>query len=277
MVPRVAGSSPVVRPPLPGSIVTTLQAFLLGLIQGITEFFPVSSSGHLKLAQHLFGFEHLDKYVLFDLAVHLGTLCSIFWIFFPDICSLFKENKKRIGHLALAILPLFPLLLIMKPIKAIMDQPQYLGFFFIVTALLLWAGVQLGEKRTPREGKWGDALIIGGFQALAILPGISRSGSTISGARILGWTATDAITFSFLLAIPTILGGAFVELIQLAKHGTQNVATIAVSHYVIGFITAFITGSLCLGVLKALARKQAFMYFAWYCLILGILTLILLR
>lgn len=256
--------------------VTTLQAFLLGLIQGITEFFPVSSSGHLKLAQHLFGFEHLDHYVLFDLAVHLGTLLSIFWIFFAEIKSLLCEKRERIAHLFIAILPLFPLLLLMKPIKAMMDKPQYLGYFFLITALLLWIGVKIGDKQKPRTGTWRDALIIGGFQALAILPGISRSGSTISGARLLGWAPSEAITFSFLLAIPTILGGTLVEVAQLYKQGISQIAQIPLTHYAIGFCTSFVTGSACLIALKSLVRKHAFLYFAWYCLILGLVTLVLL-
>lgn len=256
---------------------TTIQALLLGLIQGTTEFFPVSSSGHLKLFQHLFGFEQLDQYILFDLVVHLGTLGAIFWVFAQDIRDLVVRRPKQVGLILIALAPLFPLLAIMKPIKALMDQPQYLGYFFICTAALLWAGIRLGREREARPSRWGDALIIGGFQALAVLPGISRSGSTISGARLLGWSPQEALTFSFLLAIPTILGGTSLELIGLYRHGAETVASIPLSNYIIGYCASLFSGIACLLALKALVRKQAFMYFAWYCLVLGVLTLILLR
>lgn len=270
MVPDVAGSSPVDRPffILHGVSVTTLEAILLGIIQGITEFLPISSSGHLKLAQSLFGFQNLQNYIVFDLVCHLGTLIAIFVMFSKEI---FSMDRTRFKEIVLGTLPLFPLLLIMKPIKAMFNQPEYLGYCFMVTALLLYLGIRLGKAAPRPAHSTRDSLIIGTFQAIAILPGISRSGSTISGARMLGWTPQEAVTFSFMLAIPAILGGTVIELLQIIKH-SESITHISSIQYFLGFATSFGVGYYALRLLRSLASKQKFMYFVWYCLLLGIFT-----
>lgn len=246
--------------------VTTLEAIFLGIIQGITEFLPVSSSGHLKLVQSLFGFQNLQNYIVFDLVCHLGTLLAIFLMFRKEI---FSVNRTRFQQVILGTLPLFPLLLIMKPIKALFNQPEYLGYFFMLTALLLYLGIRLGNERPTHATR--DPLIIGTFQAMAILPGISRSGSTISAAKMLGWSSQEAITFSFMLAIPAILGGTILELFQIVKH-SESIAHISPTQYIFGFLTSFGVGYYALNLLRSLASKQKFMYFVWYCLLLGIFT-----
>lgn len=248
---------------------TPFEALILGIVQGITEFFPVSSSGHLQIMQYLFGYQDLEQYIIFDLVCHLGTLASIFLVFGSDIRNLLFKDRQRLGQIALAILPLFPLLLIMKPIKSMFNQPQYLGYCFLTTALLLWLGMKFGREKPGN--KWRDALVIGGFQALAILPGISRSGSTISGARLLGWAPSEALTFSFLLAIPTILGGTVLEVAKLMK--VTELPPVSATEYIIGCISSFVVGTACLIALKTLVRKQSFLYFAWYCLLIGIWAL----
>ena len=197
---------------------TTIDAIILGIVQGLTEFLPVSSSGHLKLAQHFLGLQNLDHYLLFDLACHLGTLIAIGLFFFQAIRNLFVGQTTHLRQVVLATLPLFPLVLLMKPIEAAYAEPAYLGVFFLMTAAILFLGVYYGK--TSPEGQrhqhvWRDALVIGSWQALAILPGVSRSGSTISGARLLGWSPQEAIVFSFLLAIPAVLGGTSLELLKL--------------------------------------------------------------
>lgn len=252
---------------------TPIEALILGIIQGLTEFFPVSSSGHLKLAQAIFGFNHLDEYILFDLTCHLGTLVSIFWVFWSEIKELLFKNHKQMALIALGTLPLFPLLLIMKPIKAVFDQPQFLGYAFIITAILLWIGVKVRPKESTN--RWRDALFIGGFQALAIFPGISRSGSTISGARLMGWTPAEALSFSFLLAIPAIFGGIVIEAYKALTLTSESTLSIGSLEYAIGFFASLIVGTSCLNLLKRLVKKHSFMYFAWYCLIIGIISLYL--
>lgn len=251
---------------------TNLEAILLGIIQGLTEFLPVSSSGHLTLAQSLFGFKDLENYIIFDVVCHLGTLLAIFCIFRKQIIELCSD-KTRLAQIALATLLLFPLVLILKPIKSLFDNTQLLGFFFLLTAGILYAGIRLGNEASPQKltnNRWWDAIFIGLFQAIAIIPGVSRSGATISAARMRGWSAIEAINFSFLLAIPAILGATAIELISIWKgHPTANVQ---LSQYAFGFVTSFIFGLFALILLKNLAVKHKFMYFVWYCLVLGIAT-----
>lgn len=253
---------------------TTIDAFILGLVQGLTEFLPVSSSGHLQLVQYFLGMQDLDQYILFDLVCHLGTLLAIFIVFAGKIKDLIFYNALRRKQVFLATLPLFPLVLIMKPIKAIYADPSYLGAFFLITAAILFSGVYLGKTKSQNERSQHDlrdACLIGAWQAAAILPGISRSGSTISGARLLGWSASDAVTFSFLLAIPAILGGTSLELFKLWQH-PEAFENLPESHYLVGFIISFATGLFALQLLIRLATHNKFSYFAWYCLLLGLAT-----
>lgn len=255
---------------------STIEAIILGIVQGITEFFPVSSSGHLKLGQYFLGLNDLDKYIIFDLVCHLGTLLAIVCLFFKDIKESFTSNKALLLKIVIATLPLFPLLLILKPIKSLFNAPQYLGFFFMATALLLYIGIRLGSSAKPetlQKYRWRDPLFIGIFQAAAILPGVSRSGSTISGARLLGWDPEAAVRFSFLLAIPAILGGICIEILQITlKPESHAIPSLSWIEYTAGFVTSFIVGTFALILLQKLAVKQKFMYFVGYCAILGVFT-----
>ena len=284
MDPNVAGSSPVDRPLLiPFSFLKTLeetmmstwQAFLLGLIQGITEFLPVSSSGHLALGQYFFGFEHLQDYILFDLVCHLGTLIAILYVFFPIIKESLTTDTSRFWQVVLGTLPLFPLVLILKPLKGLFDQPQLLGPCFLITSCILFASLYfrfpLPTQRNTRS--WKDPLTIGLFQAAAILPGISRSGATISAARLLGWQKEQAIQFSFLLAIPAILGGTVIEGWH-AWQAPDTALSVNPLAFIVGFITSFLVGCFSLWILIRLVIQDKWIYFAWYCLMLGIATTI---
>jgi undecaprenyl-diphosphatase len=254
---------------------STLEAIILGILQGLTEFLPISSSGHLELGQHLLGLSNLENYIVFNLVCHLGTLFALFIFYSQQIQTILKDQRYRLIQLFIGILPLFPLVLILKPIKSMFDQPQYLGWCFLVTSLLLLLGIQFGSvasQEVRQQRRWRDPFIIGLFQAVAILPGISRSGSTISAGRLLGWTQQDSITFAFLLAIPTILGGITLELLHLAA-GKTIMPSIGWEPYLAGFITSFIVGYFALRLLLRLAAKDKFIYFVWYCLILGIVTI----
>lgn len=253
---------------------TTFEAILLGIIQGLTEFLPVSSSGHLALSQYLLGFQNLDQYVLFNLVCHLGTLFALSLIFKNEIFSALFKDTVRFRQVVLGTLPLFPLVLIIKPIKELFDQPQYLGFFFLITAFLLYLSVRnlrVVSDNIKQNNRWRDAVVIGLFQAVAILPGVSRSGATISAGRLLGWQKNDAITFSFLLAIPAILGGVIVESMHLFR--ATSLPEIGFKPYLFGFLTSFVIGYYALKLLMRIAAKEKFIYFVWYCAILGIATL----
>ena len=253
---------------------TALDAILLGIVQGLTEFLPVSSSGHLKLTQYLLGMQDLDHYILFDLVCHLGTLLAIFIVFFQNIKNVFAKDSPRFWQVAIATLPLFPLVLLMKPIKAAYADPRYLGFFFLLSALILFIGVRFGKTKPEAQlakHPWRDALKIGLWQAIAILPGVTRSGSTISGARLMGWSANDAVVFSFLLAIPAILGGTTLEAFKLWQH-PESTVHLPLSYYLLGAVFSFAIGFFALQLLIRLALQNKFYYFAWYCLILGLAT-----
>lgn len=254
------------------SFMTTWEAFLLGLVQGITEFLPVSSSGHLELAQYFLGFQNLHAYVLFNLICHLGTLGAIFYFFFPEIKASITTQPKRFFQIALGTLPLFPLVFILKPIKAIFDQPHYLGICFLFTSFLLFASIYVRLPQKKWLPGWSDPLAIGCCQAIAILPGISRSGATISAARLLGWDKQEAIRFSFLLAIPAILGGTVLEAWELCHLPPSNAPSIQLSQFLAGFGTSFLVGCGALWALMKIMAQDKWVYFAWYCLILGTLT-----
>lgn len=251
---------------------TALEALILGIIQGITEFLPVSSSGHLTLAQYFFGLSDLDRYILFDLTCHFGTMAAMVLIFLPQIKEVFGSKKLQ-AQIAIALSPLIPLVFYLKQIESIYNKVQYLGYFFLITSLILYCGLRWGKSKTSQQlqAKWGkDALIIGLFQALALLPGVSRSGSTISAARLLGWKKEEALVFSFLIGIPAIFGGTALKLLQMLFAGPAGQQHLDFSIYTIGFISSFIIGYASLLLLIRLALKEKFMYFVWYCLILGL-------
>lgn len=245
------------------------EALVLGIIQGLTEFLPVSSSGHLELGQLILGFKDLHHYILFDVVCHLGTLCAIFYIFLPKIMASLTTQKTRLIQIILGTLPLFPLVLLLKPIKEMFNQPQFLGYCFLFTAFLLFIG-QI--KRAPRPVRWSDPVTIGLFQAAAILPGVSRSGSTISAACLLGWSKEEAVSFSFMLAIPAILGATVIEMAQLIRNPALEAPSISFFSFFIGFSSSFVVGCLSLRLLMRMVLDDKWVYFAWYCLFLGIMT-----
>lgn len=257
---------------------STFEAIILGILQGLTEFLPVSSSGHLELGQLILGFTNLDRYIFFNLVCHLGTLLALMLVFSKDIKKAFVTDKTRLFQVVLATLPLFPLVFILKPIKAIFDQPQYLGWCFLLTSLLLYLGtrVKAVPKAERKEHRWRDPLVIGLFQAVAILPGISRSGATLSAGRLLGWNREEALTFSFLLAIPAILGGVTLEVFQLFREQVSITQLVGMDwrQYIAGFSTSFVVGYFALLLLMRLAVKDKFIYFVWYCLFLGTATIL---
>ena len=249
-----------------------LEALFLGIIQGITEFFPISSSGHLILFQKLLGLDHLEKYVFFDLVCHLGTLFAVLWIFAGEIKKAFSE-KSYFFQVVIGTLPLFPMVFLLHPLKSLFNKIEYLGYFFLLTSVLLYFGERFRMRLSSDKRSFRDAIGIGCFQALAILPGVSRSGSTISGAKLLGWKTEDAIAFSFLLSVPAILGGIVLEAKE-AFFGDSPVYFEA-NAYLAGFAAAFFTGFIALKCLIRIAARDKFKIFSWYCAGIGFLTLYL--
>lgn len=252
-----------------------IEAFIIGLLQGLTEFLPVSSSAHLKLAKIFFKIESSESQVIFDLACHLGTLVALLLFLKNEILNILRKDHRKLRLLFIATLPLVPAYFLLKPLRDFASHPQYLGFCLILTALILFGGQRLRWKRSE-HGQWSDVLWIGALQSAALIPGISRSASTISCAQVLGWEAKDAVRFSFLLSIPTIIGGNCLELFKIML-SQDELPPLSFSRCAMGFITAFVIGWLVVRYALTYLEKGNLKPFAWYCLCFGILVTVYLN
>jgi len=249
---------------------TSLQALILGLIQGVVEFFPVSSSSHLSIARTLMGIPSSDSLVAFDLFCHFGTLFAALYFFRRDIHVLFFERRDKLLQIAIAIVPLIPAYLLLKPLREAGHQLSMTGYMLIATSLLLFTGQRVRIKRQARvdwKRRAQDAVCIGLLQSAALIPGVSRSASTISCARVLGWNAQEAVRFSFLLAIPTIFGGNCLTLLKLSQQTSG--LPISLSSCLIGFGASLIAGLALIGPAIRCLENGRLRPFAWYCLLLG--------
>lgn len=255
------------------------EAIVLGIVQGATEFLPVSSSGHLVLTQELMGL-HIDG-VAFEVAVHLATLISIMIVYRERLGGLIvgtlernREALRDVGLLIVATLPAAILGILFKDrIEAMFDAPWVPGVAFLVTGTLLWT--TRGALLRKPDGKVDTvrlALLIGLAQAFALLPGISRSGSTVVMALWLGVAGREAAAFSFLMAIPAI-GGAAVLSIPDLTGGSGIPGSILVA----AGIAAALTGILAIQSFILLLKKQRFHYFSYYLWPLGVAFLLYLR
>ena len=272
---------------------TYVTSFLLGLVQGVAEFLPISSSGHLAIAQNLLGLEGAGSVPeFFDVLLHLGTLIAVFAAYWKDICDMVVEFFRGIGDLAhrstpspvpparrlilliiVGTLPLFAVLPIRKSVQGLADNMVFVGAALIVTGFLLFLcdRVRRGRK-TERSATWLDALLVGVGQAVATLPGVSRSGMTITAGCFVGYERRFAVRFSFLLSIPAVLGANILSLSDAVKAGIN---TAEVPMYLVGVAVAAVTGYLCIRLLKYIADKGRFGAFAYYCWAAGVLTLVL--
>lgn len=238
------------------------QAIILGLIQGLTEFFPISSSAHLHLAKSLMHIQ--DKEPYFDLVCHMGTLLALCLYLRSEIWNILKDRSKW-GIYFLALIPLVPAYFFLKPLRTWASQDQYLGYSLLITSALLF----LATRTYAARQKWKSVLCIGVMQTMALVPGISRSGSTISAARFCGWDWKAAAQFSFLLSVPTILGGEILESVKLLKIPPSP---ITLPCYFAGFLSAFFLGSFAVKLVFWIYEKERIQPFAWYCFALGVIT-----
>jgi undecaprenyl-diphosphatase len=250
-----------------------IEALILGLVQGLTEFFPVSSSAHLKLAKLFLGIQQSEAHVVFDLVCHLGTLLALLYFLKKELATIFQKDRRKLLLIFIATLPLVPCYFLLKPLREFASQPHFLGPCLLITALILFLGQKL---RANTQGQVKDAMWIGVMQSMALIPGISRSASTISCAKVLGWEARDAVRFSFLLSIPTVLAGNCLELLKLYLSRTP-VHEIPVSACAVGFLTSLGIGLLVIRVAFSILEKGNLKPFAWYCLAFGIIVGLYLR
>jgi len=254
---------------------TLWESFLLGLVQGATEFLPVSSSGHLVIGETLLGIR--ESGVLFEVAVHVATLASILVVYRTRVGDLFMGAVRRdpaslryVGLLVVATLPAaFVGLLWEDQVEALFESPVAVGVALLVTGTFLWSSRSaLDGAKGPIPG-WGAALLIGLAQASALVPGISRSGATVVMALWLGIEAREAAAFSFLMAIPAIAGAAVLQIPDLAGAGgpTWN-------ELLVGGIVAALTGVLAIRTFVAMLARRSFYLFAPYCWLAGALFLV---
>ena len=262
---------------------TPWQAILLGILQGITEFLPISSSGHLVIVPYLLGWP--DPGLALDAMLHLGTLLAIILYFWSDLWGLFGAaiNSLRrhsladpqarvawgivIGTIPAAILGF----LFEEPVGRLFGEPRAAAAFLLGTALLLIVSEMVGSRQRPITALSGfDAFVVGLAQTLAIAPGLSRSGSTIAAGLLVGFRREDAARFSFLLAVPIVLGSGLYQIFKLAT-GAWISAPIPV--VMLGLLASAISGYLAIAGLLALVRRRSLYVFAAYCAILGGLVL----
>lgn len=243
---------------------------ILGIIQGLTEFLPVSSSGHLTLFAEIFGITENNLFTA--VALHFGTLMAVVVFYFKDLIGLFKrENHSKLWHLILATLPagLF-MLVINNAVENMFNSSKFVSFGFLLTALILLITDYVGKKIRERKAiTWKSALIMGVSQAFAIFPGISRSGSTISGGLVLAsGERKEVANFSFLMSVPIILGSTLFELFSVEITSVNWIATL------LGVFASFITGYLAIRFMLKIIGKCNFKWFSLYLFILFTITFI---
>ncbi|MDD2509694.1 MAG: undecaprenyl-diphosphatase UppP [Syntrophomonas sp.] len=253
---------------------TLFQAIVLGAVQGLTEFLPVSSSGHLVIFQHIFAIEEAP--LTFDVLVHLGTLIAVFIAFWDDILGILKKPFCRLTYLLIVgCIPAGLAGFLLAPyFEKAFDSLLVVGIALIFTGILLSLSENLAQRhfglKQEEETAFSDALFIGILQALAIVPGLSRSGSTIAAGLMAGLDREFAARFSFLLSIPVIIGAGIFELSDVFVTG---IPASNILPYTLGPLTAALFGLFAIKVVLGLVRKGKLAYFSYYCWILAVITL----
>ena len=262
-----------------------LSSIFLGLVQGVSEFLPISSSGHLSLFQHFFGLATTDGSLFFDVLLHLGTLIAIFVSYWKDIVKLLKalvhlvqrlvsKEKRQPGQrltpsermvvmIIVATLPLFVILPIKDQVESLYSNTIFVGCALLVTGLLLFFSDRMARgKKGAKSATLLDALLVGVSQAVAVVPGLSRSGTTISAGMMRGFRRKFAVRFSFLLSIPAVLGA---NILTIGDAAQQGIDTSMLPAYIVGTIVAAVSGYFAIRLVNLLADKGKFGNFAYYC------------
>ena len=263
----------------------TIEAILLGLIQGLTEYLPVSSSGHLTIVSTLFGVDG-EQNLTFTVAVHVATVLSTLIILWKEIVWILKGLFRWDGKVnaeqryALAILvSMIPVGIVGVFFKDYVEEIFGAGLFVVGCCLLITAALLIfsyyAKPRQREEISLADAFVIGLAQAAAVLPGLSRSGSTIATGLLIGNKKERLAQFSFLMVIPPILGEALLDIIKAMKEGTEAAtAGIGTVPLLAGFLTAFISGCLACKWMIGIVRRGKLIYFGIYCAIVGLALII---
>lgn len=271
---------------------TLFSSVILGLIQGITEFLPISSSGHLAIAEHLLHTSGMKTPEFFDVLLHLGTLVAVFIAYWSDIRDMIVEliagardlarrstpnpvplARRLILLIIVSTLPLFVVLPVKDLVEGLADSMYFVAGALLVTGCLLFASDRVKKgRKTEKSATLVDALLVGVGQAIATCPGISRSGTTITAGCFAGFDRKFAVRYSFLMSIPAILGANILSLKDAFEAG---IIWGDVPVYLVGVAVAAVVGYACIRLLKMIAEKGRFGFFAYYCWIVGALTLVM--
>ncbi len=276
-----------------------IEAVVLGLVQGLCEFLPVSSSGHLVIFQNLFGLsENASENALVVVLLHLATLVAVVVAFrkriWGLICGFFSllksvftgkfswktapDNQRMLILMVIATLPLLAFVFISDQIEALFSSMLLVGIALMVTAFLLTLADYVTRKYA-RQGKIGkgagemtvkDSIVVGLFQCVALVPGVSRSGSTITGGLLSGLSRQHAVEFSFIMSIPAVLGSAILKV----KDAIELLPGVDIGPYLVGMLVAVVSGYLAIKLVELVVKKDKFGAFAYYCAAAGIFAII---
>ena len=264
------------------------MAIVLGLVQGVAEFLPISSSGHLSLLQHFFGLEEIDA--LYNILLHFATLIAVFVVYWRDVADMVVEFFRMIGSLfireegrtrgnppearrmvlllVLGTLPLFLVLPFDDAVEGLGTNPVFVSAMLLVTGCILFLSDRYGGgRKTGRTATVKDVLLVGVAQGAATIPGLSRSGTTISAGMALGFERNFAVRFSFLLSLPAVLGATLLKVVKAAQAGEFDMELLPM--YLTGMVVAGVVGYFSISLVKLLASKGKFGMFAYYCWLAG--------
>lgn len=269
------------------------EAILLGVIQGLAEFLPISSSGHLSVFQHFFGMTaDASDNLFFDVLLHLGTLAAVFVAYWGEIKAMILEfftmiglrklprgqkpdrlSRRLIFFIILATLPLVLVLPVKDSVDGLYGNTFFIGFAFLLTGTLLFLSDRMTRgNKDLKSSTMVDVLLVGCAQAVAVVPGLSRSGSTVAAGLARGFSREFAVKFSFLLSIPAVLGANLLSLIDAIQVGID---WSLMPMYIAGILTAAVSGYLAIRLLKFITQRGSFGGFCYYCWGAGLVTLIL--
>lgn len=267
------------------------MAIVLGVVQGVAEFLPISSSGHLSLLQHFFGMEEPDA--LYNILLHFATLIAVCVVYWRDIADMVLEFFRAIAALAsgertqgnppearrmillliLGTLPLFLVLPFDDFVEGLGANPVFVSVMLIVTGFILFLSDRYGGgRKNGRTATVKDVLLVGLAQGAATIPGLSRSGTTISAGMALGFDRNFAVRYSFLMSLPAVFGATLLKVVKVAKDGAFDTELLPM--YLTGMVIAGVVGFFAISLVKLLASKGKFGSFAYYCWIVGIAALI---
>ena len=273
---------------------TYFMSIILGLVQGVAEFLPISSSGHLSLIQNFWnlGYEEAD-HMFFDVLLHLGTLVSVCLVYWKDIWEMIREffagaaalarrekssappppARRLVMLIIVATLPLFAILPIKNAVESLYYNTTFISCALIATGFVLFFSDRMAHgKKTERSATVVDALLVGCAQAVAVVPGLSRSGSTIAAGLLRGYSRPFAVRFSFLLSLPAVLGANILSLVDVIQEG--GVVASEIPMYLAGMLVAMASGYFAIRLVKLLSDKGKFGKFAYYCWAVGAIALV---